>query len=226
MESTIKHCIINAGIGGWYPKGSERLERSLIYHGFTGDILIWKNEWPNDNFDKSCVYNIKAAAFEEAIKRGYTHILWMDCSTWIVNDIMPIFDKINEKGWYITSSGYNCAQVCNDNSLEYFEITRDIAEHIKDTSTCCFGINVSNPIGQLFAEKFIQAAKDGVFSGSREHDNQSLDKRFLFHRQDQSVASLICGKLGMDLVPINVEICYYADMRPLPEHAIVTLRGM
>lgn len=226
MESTIKHCIINAGVGGWYPKGSDRLERSLIHHGCTGDILIWRDEWPNDNYDKSCIYNIKAAAFEEAIKRGYTHIFWMDCSTWIVNDIAPLFDIINEKGWYITSSGYNCAQTCNDNSLKYFELTRDEAEKISDTSTCSFGINISNPKGEQFAKMFIESAKAGVFGGSRLHDGQSSDPRFQFHRQDQSAASLICGKLKMGLRPINVEICYYADMRPLPESAIITLRGM
>jgi hypothetical protein len=226
MESTIKHCIINAGIGGWYPKGSERLERSLIYHGYTGDILIWKNEWPNDNYDKSCIYNIKAAAFEEAIKRGYTHIFWMDCSTWIVYDIAPLFDKLNEKGWYITSSGYNCAQTCNDKSIEYFGFTRDEAEKIKDTSTCSFGVNINNPKGEEFAKLFIQSAKDGIFGGSRLHDGQSSDPRFMFHRQDQSAASLIAGKLEMELSPINVEICYYADNRPLPESTIITLRGM
>lgn len=226
MESSVKHCVINAGFGGWYPEGSKRLERSLIYHGFTGDILIW-NGWPNDNYDKSCIYNIKAAAFEEAIKLGYTHIFWMDCSTWIIKDMAPLFDIINEKGWYITSSGYNCAQTCNDKSLKYFGLTRNEAEAMPDTSTCCFGINYQNPKGEQFINQFIQSAKDGIFGGSRLHDGQSSDPRFMFHRQDQSVASLLAGKLEMNLVPINVEICYYADMaKPLPESAIVTLRGM
>ena len=42
MESSVKHCIINASNGaGWYPKGTKRLKESLIYHGFNGDIITF-----------------------------------------------------------------------------------------------------------------------------------------------------------------------------------------
>jgi hypothetical protein len=47
--------------------------------------------------------------------------------------------------------------------------------------------------------RFFQAAKDRAFAGSREHGGQSQDPRFLFHRQDQSAASLIAGTSGMRL---------------------------
>lgn len=202
--------VINACVGeGWYPKGSERLKNSLVHHGWAGDVLQWINEWPNDNYDKSCPYNVKAAAFEEAINQGYTHILWLDSSVWAIKQIMPIFDIINEDGYYFWKSGYNCAQVCSDKCLEYFKTDRNKAEKYKDSSTSMMGVNMANPQGNEFITRWIQSAKDGVFSGSRFHDGQSQDTRFLFHRQDQSAASMIIGDMNLKMHNPNRYSAYY-----------------
>lgn len=223
MESSIKHCIINVGIGAWYPTGSKRLERSLIYHGYTGDILIW-NEWPNDNYDKSCPYNAKAAAFEEAIKLGYTHIGWLDCSCWAVSDPNKFLNIINNDGYFLgENTGYNCAQVCNDKCLEYFGVSRDAAEKIPDTLTGCFGVNMGNPVGKFFIEDWIQAAKDGIFVSSRFHNNESQDPRFLFSRQDQMCASILAHRHGMKLGDF-FEIADYGATGK--ENVIFALRGL
>lgn len=223
MELQNKHCIINASNGnGWYPRGTKRLKNSLIHHGFNGDVLSWY-DWPNDEFDKSCPYNIKASAFVEAIRLGYTHILWLDCSVWAVGDINKIFDTINEQGYYLQCSGYNCAQTCNDDSLKYFALTRDSAEKINDCSSAVLGVNLRDDKGKVFMETFIQSARDGIFKGSRLHDNQSIDPRFLFHRQDQSCASLIAGILGMEFN--NEKYAEYYSEK-LNESTILTMRGM
>lgn len=225
MESTIKACIINAAIGGWYPQGQKRLVRSLNMHGFNWDVLTW-TDWPNDNYDKSCNYNVKAAAFEEALKLGYTHILWLDCSVWAVRNPNPIFDIINETGYYFWLNGYNCAQECSDKCLEYFGVSRDQAEQWQIASTSMFGVNITNPIGAEFIEQFIQSAKDGVFMGSRFHDNQSSDPRFLWHRQDQSAASIILNQLGCYIHPQNIYSMYHSDDAVVPKTVIFQMRGM
>lgn len=211
MDSANKAVIINAALGGWYPQGQKRLIRSLNVHGYPWDVMTWCNEWPNDNYDKSCPYNVKAAAFEEAIKAGYTHIIWADCSMWLQNPIEPLFDFINQQGYYLGQSGFNCAQSCSDKCLEYFGITRDEAEYIPDCQSGLFGVYIDNPIAKQFIETWIQSAKDGAFIGSRLHDNQSLDPRFLFHRQDQSCASIIAGKLGMKLRLFGNYVSYYPN---------------
>jgi hypothetical protein len=223
MDVINKACIINAAIGGWYSKGQKRLVRSLNFHGFNWDILTW-TDWPNDSFDKSCNYNVKAAAFEEAINQGYTHILWLDCSVWAVKDPNPIFDIINETGYYFLANGYNCAQECSDTCLNYFEVSRDEAEHMPIAGTGIFGINITNPIGKEFIERFLQSAKDKVFHGSRFHDNQSSDPRFLWHRQDQSAASIIANQLGCDIDKLGNLCSYYK--RQLAKSVIFTIRGM
>ena len=223
MESTIKHCVINAGIGAWYPQGTKRIERSLNYHGFVVDFLGW-NEWPNDNFDKSCIYHMKASAFEQAINAGYKLILWMDCSAWAIKSITPIFDIINTQGYYFQRSGYNCAQTCNDFSLNYFGINRDTAETYHDTATGVFGVNLDNPQGLEFITRWINAEYDGVFIGSRHHDSQSTDPRFLFHRQDQSAASLIINQMQLNQHNFGEYVTYYSPQ--MPDSVCIALQGM
>ena len=223
MESSIRHCVINCGIGSWYPKGSERLAKSLNYHGYSGDVFTWRN-FPNKNYDESCLYNVKAAAFEEAIAMGYTHILWMDCSAWCIGNIEPIFDIINEMGYFLLRSGYNCAQTCSDKCLESFDVTRDIAESFNDASSGVMGVNTQNPEALLFIQKFIKSAKDGVFSGSKNHDGQSEDHRFLFHRHDQSAAGIIANQMGLYMFDLNIHVSYYSPK--MPETTIIALRGL
>lgn len=194
-------CFLNAGIGQWYSTGSERLAGSLRLHGFPGDVITWIDQWPNHGFSKDCIYNVKAAAFEEAIKRGYRTLIWGDSSIYALKPTQPFVDRIKADGYWFGMSGYNCAQVCSDKQIQYFGVSRDWAAAIPDTATGLFGVNLDNPLAAKFVELWIKAAHDGVFSGSRFHGGQSKDKRFKFGRQDQATASLICGTLGMTLSP-------------------------
>lgn len=222
MESHVKYCVINAGTGQWYVRGSKRLERSLNFEGFGGDILIW-SDFPTDVYDKNCAYNIKAACLEEAINRGYTHVLWADCSMWAVGNVDKLFDYINDEGFYAETNGNNCAQECNDYIINHYQITRDEAEAIPMCSSGLLGVNINNPKGKAFAEEWIEAAKSGLFNGSRNHDGQSQDKRFLHHRQDQSAASLLCNKLGIKLLTLGTFWEYYPKTK---DSTIFLCRGM
>ena len=65
---------------------------------------------------------------------------------------------------------YDC---CSDNCLKYFNVSRDEAEKYQDCSTSMFGFNLENGRAKLFIERWLKSAKDGVFNGSRLHDNQS-----------------------------------------------------
>lgn len=225
MDSKTKHCIINGHDNrGWYQQGAKRLERSLVYHGFNGDFISLDYSEHKD-YDETCPYTLKAIALERAINKGYKRIMWLDCSVWAINDPNPIFDVITHEGWYFWKSGYNCAQSCSDKCLEYFKASRDEAEKMIECSTSMFGLNMDNPKSIEFAKRFIQSSKDGAFHGSRLHDNQSEDKRFLFHRQDQSAASIILNQLEMTIHEPNIYSCYY-DAKNMNESIIFTMRGM
>ena len=221
--------LVNAGVNHWYPKGSERLRKSICETSPSVETLIYSG-FPNDVFVKSNPYNIKASAIFEASKRtigGFKEsFLWADCSVWAIKDISPIFDIIERDGHYLLSSGYNAAQTCSDKCLDYFGFTRDEAEKIPDSSTMVFGLDLNTKIGEDFFIKFIRASYDGVFNGSREHDNQSQDPRFLFHRQDQSAATCIAHKLGMKLHSFGEHVAYDQDGVTPPESVVMLARGM
>jgi hypothetical protein len=198
MENLNRAVIISAGIGGWYGQGVQRLERSLIFEGWGGNILTWKDDYPPDSHRHEDVpYYMKIAAFEEALRQGYTHILWVDASFWAVKRPDKMFDLINDQGYYFFSSGYNLAQSVNDTALEYVELSRDVAEGINEWASGCVGINFNNDDGKNLYNRWKQLMDAGLSKGSRLHDNQSADPRFLFHRQDQSCLSLAIWELGL-----------------------------
>lgn len=199
--------IISAGIGGWYAKGVERLERSLNFVGWAGEVKTWKNEYPPSSYMHEDVpYYFKIAAFEWARKNGYTHVLWVDASFWAVKNPMPVFDLICDQGYYAFRSGYNLAQSVNDKSLYYTSISRDFAESINEYASGCVGFDFTNESARSLYDTWKTYMDCGLSKGSRNHDNQSEDKRFLFHRQDQSCLSLamhhqkLNSQLEMDFV--------------------------
>jgi len=206
-----------------YTYHQEKLGKSLAKH-FDGDFLSWTT-FPNNNYNKENPYNVKAAAFEEAIKKGYKQILWVDCPVIALKSVSPIFDSIHKNG-YLTmkNSNFNCAQTCSDACLAYFKVTRDQAEKFQEHASGVIGIDMENPKGKKLIEKFIKACKDGACDGSREHDGQSNDPRFKFHRQDQSVISLAANTLGLNYTMVwdNELISLYPERVKDKEKIILT----
>jgi len=227
MESNKKAVLINASWGAWYPRGSARLERSLIYHGWNYDMKIWKDEIINDFFKKNFPYTIKAAAFMQAMLDGYTHILWMDCSQWVVRDPNKLMDIIDDEGGLFIKSGYNLAQTSADTDLSWAKVSRDEAEKMPELWSCIFGVNLETEQGRNFARHFIEAYHAGVFDTPREHSGRSQDPRFLHARQDQTAVSWAFHKSGYAKLrePREILHSYYPGEVETDEQ-IVRMRGM
>lgn len=205
-----KPCIINVGVGGWYKAGSERLERSLIHHGYAGDMIFWRDEYPpgcpphNEN-----PYAFKIYAFREAFRRGYKIVCWLDCSFWSIKNPMPIFDIISDNGNFAFRSGYNCAQTCSDILLSSVGVSRDDAERMPETATGIVGINIDNPEGKKVFEHWEYFCDTGLFINSRNHNPlDSPDPRFLHGRQDQSAYSMALYKAGVQFSYVDY-VAYY-----------------
>lgn len=234
MESTVKACIVTACTPGFahgvpvqgspYQRGQDRLVNSLIHHGFSYDILAFP-DWPNNEYGR-VPYNIKASAIHEAMKRGYTRILWLDSSVWAVQNPNKIFEVINTEGWYFWRSGFNCAQVSNDAALKYHGISRNEAEGIHDCSSSMLGLHLDNPKAQGFAKAWLKSAKDGLWATSREHAGGSQDRRYQFDRQDQTHASLLIRKFGMTLHDPGAYSQYANDKGIYPDSVIFVMRGI
>lgn len=209
MENIQKAVIISCGIGNWYPHGIRRLERTLNFEGASMEIMTW-DDYPTPDCPKheEVPYYFKIAAFEEAIKRGFTHILWVDASFFCVKNPMRMFDIINEQGFWFFSSGYNLAQSVNDYALQFVGRTRDEAEQQTEWASGCVGVNLENPDGKKLYERWKYYMDAGLSIGSRLHDNQSSDPRFLFHRQDQSCLNLAIWELGLKNEKVNDMVAY------------------
>lgn len=207
----IKPCLISVGIGGWYAAGVERLERSVIFNGFGGDILSWKNEYPPNSFNHTDnPYAFKVFAFQEAFNRGYKVVLFCDASLYAIKDPMPIFDYVNDNGLYFFKSGYPISATATDNLLNYSGLIRENLVDVPEFATGCVGINISNPNGSKFFERWKQMMYDGMFKGSRTHDtNDSAHPLFKFSRQDQSAASIALHELGIKTSGENENWCSY-----------------
>lgn len=222
-----KCVIINAAIGKWYPKGQQRLLESLRNVGYSGNIMTWSNEPINEYYDEVCPYTIKAAAFYEAQKAGYKHIVWLDCSIYAIREINSFFDLLASDAYYFWKSGWNLAQSSNDYAIQYYGYTRDEAEKLPECASSIIGLNMDNPKCQNWLELFLKSAKDNVFHGSRFHDNQSSDPRFKFHRQDQTAASFSFYKSGMEkMYEQDVLSAYVYDNKTYAESVYFLLKGM
>lgn len=223
MESN-KICIVSAGIGGWYSRGLDRLEKSLNYHGFAGDWLCFRELPPGSPSHSLNPYAFKIYVIQEVIKMDYTHVLWLDASFWAIKDPMPVFDYINSVGLFTFPTGYNLAQSCNDRILEYAGITRDEAELIPEHASGAVGFNFTNPLHVKIFERWSEYMEAGMFKGSRNHDKQSSDPRFLHHRQDQSALSLVLHENGL-LPPVTDFVAYYKTGHD-PEKCVFFIRGL
>lgn len=226
MENINKAVIINCGISHWYGIGSRRLEKSLNFVGWAGQTLIWADEYPPNSYKhEDYPYYMKIAAFEEAIKQGFTHILWCDSSMWAVSNPVKMFDIISEQGYYFFSSGYNLAQSVNDTALAAVGLDRDNAEQVNEWASGLVGIRIDNPDGKKLYERWKELMDAGLSKGSRLHDNQSSDKRFLFHRQDQSCLSLAAWQLGLSNTK-GLDMVSYKNTGYNPEQIIFFIESL
>ena len=215
-------CVINAIVGNQTPRQKQYVKdqvelRKTFQRHFKGKLLTWRG-FPNDSYDKNNLYNVKASAFEEAIREGCTQILWVDAPVVALKDVTPLFDLIKRDGYLmIKNYKWNCAESVNDTCLEYFGVSRDEAEGVHEHASGVIGIDIENVNGSHLLWHFLTAMGDGAGNGSRIHDNQSADPRFKFHRQDQSVLSMSAHKLGLsyNLVWDTGPIC----LKPTKVHA-------
>lgn len=221
-------CIVNVGVGGWYPKGSERLRRTLAEVGEDANQFIYIDRLPIGAVPHSSnMYAYKAVALDRAASYGYRYLIWLDSSIYSVKPLLDIWNKIEQDGYYFVNNGFNLAQTATNRLLNAFGITRDHASQVPEITTCCFGLDIGTDRGDAVLKQFLSAAKQGLFNGNRERDpNDSEDPRFLFCRHDQSALSLIADLFNMKPnANYNEHLAYRNDDHPLPESVCVVNWG-
>jgi len=225
-------CILNVSCGGWYPRGQHRLFESLDQFGFKGKKLFWKDRFPPGCPDhKKIPYAFKPYAFLEAKRRGYDIALWIDSALWAIKPIDYYLDKILKDGHVLLNNGWKTGQWCSDAALKTLRITREEAMDMPHLMANVMGLDFRNKRSIDFFEEWFRLSNDGItFPGSWTNKNNevSKDPRVLGHRHDQTAASVISIRLGMNWTIDNTGVFYY-DGRPMeqvPSNIILLARGM
>jgi hypothetical protein len=184
---------------GNYYKGLCRLGESLRGN-FDGDFFGFMGEHsvgaPKHHANH---YAFKIYAIDHVKKLGYRQILWLDSSVWAIKNVYPVFHKIQDQGYIMQEAGQFVGQWCNQRTLDYAGLTREIA----NTMPCygnagLLGLNFESAIADIFFNRWKKYMEDGQFNGSWKD-----------HRHDLTCGSIIANDLGMKYEPGN-EILQYA----------------
>jgi len=172
-----------------YKFGQERLKKSYINTHQTDEVhlltYIGEGAVGSPSHEKN-PYAFKIYAIEDAYKMGFTKVLWLDSSIVFVKNSKPIFDWIDEKGFFFEEAGHWTGSWSNDRTLDYFKITREEAMTMPMFSAGFTGLDLNNPITMEFFQRWKQSMLDGQFVG--EWSN---------HRHDMTCASIIANQMGL-----------------------------
>lgn len=199
-------CVLNVSVGGWFPLGQERQEKSIMHVGCTYDYAKWTNVYPlGCPSHEERPYAFKAFALEWARNAGYASCLWLDSSMYAQRPLFPIWEYIEKNGYMFTMDGTSVSISIADVSLKKLEMTRDEVEKIPCLFAGCTGLSFIHDDGNEFLDKWKDFVTDPEVNppGSRFNKNQewSKDPRCLYNLGEQASASILRHRMGLKSVP-------------------------
>jgi hypothetical protein len=206
--------ILNFAKGGWYPRGQERLKHSLqsIHTAIPGWFATSELELDCPTHELS-PYAFKPAIFEKVRQQGFRSALWCDAAVWAIKPLEPIFEYIERVGHVLFFNGM-VGNWSTDRALESFDIDRDTAMGINEIMGCCMGLDFTSERSLEFLQIWLEKSRDGkTFPGDWNNDFQqcSKDPRCRGHRHDQTAASIIAWRLGMEKIVAHETFFQYYE---------------
>ena len=222
--------VVNVSTGP-YVKGQQRLTEWLTANK-QADYFIWNDR---KGLPAGCPshaevpYAFKAFALRDAIAAGAKTLLWCDASIKPIRDLGPLWERIEEKGYWIGRNGWTNYEWTADsaypdlfpkiNELGWdIHTMRAINRDIPHVVAGSFGISMEHPTGRaIFAEYFRLASETKAFCGPWINLNHGRDvpprpseptgtregfcgpNDVLGHRHDQTALSVIAWRLGCEL---------------------------
>lgn len=221
----MRQAVINFAQGAWYPRGQERLRKSLINTGFTGTFIGYTDHAAIYSPPHSKVpYAFKTFALMDACRRGYKQVIYVDSSIYAVKPWKPIWDIIDQQGYFIEEAGHWVGTWTKDSVLQKMGITRDEAMKLPMFTAGFTGLNFDRSIGVNFLMEWHKYSKDGEsFCGTwgNENGQMSKDLRCKGHRHDMSVASILAHKLGMKMSKGGTYLAYIGKGYGTPRSSVV-----
>jgi hypothetical protein len=173
---------------GNYLNAQIRLEHSAYNNADKSfDFICFQNESQvNAPPHHDNPYAFKIYAIEKLREMGYTEIFWMDASLVMVADFSPIWEWIWQKGFFFEEAGHWAGSWCNQDTLNYFGITKEQAMTMPMFAAGYCGFDFKNAKAQEFFAEWKESMLNGCFRGS-----------WTDHRHDMTCASIIAHKHDM-----------------------------
>jgi hypothetical protein len=186
VPKPIQHtrCIVNVATT---PYWNGQIRQATMLDEFTNvPYKHYKTEPPGAPLHYENPYAFKIYAIEAARDQGFEQILWLDASVYPVKTIDPVWDWLTEKGIFMEEAGHYVGQWCNQQTLDYFNITREEAMKMPMFSAGFVGFDFRRKVSVEFFEKWKASMLAGMFKGD-----------WTEHRHDMTVGSIIANQMGI-----------------------------
>ena len=214
----MRRAVVNVSTGR-FEQGGIRLYAALGES--SPDVIrkFWFEIPPGWPTHKEKPYAFKAYALLEASKEADL-LLWCDAAVIPVRPLAPLWQRIEEDGYWIAVNGWTNYEWTADSAYAdlFPTLSIDAAREINKTFPqilgTSFGLNVRSDIGAAFLEEFYRLAQTNSFcgpwgntrsaKGPKYHESMMGDcgpADVLGHRHDQTAASMLAWKLKMKLTP-------------------------
>jgi hypothetical protein len=213
-----KRVILNVA-DGRYTQYQDRLLGSLNAVKNDVPLLLWRDQFPPGSPPHQIhPYVFKLFAIREAIKAGYTSILWVDSGVWFIQHPHLLFERIEAEGHLFYIDADRLGSWSSDAAIEVFGMTRDqiFEKDMRLLSGTMYGFDTANPKTAEFLRQWWRHWEIGTFAGHylneavaadvqgvRRHNKTvgfvSDDPRCQGHRMDETVASFLAYQMDMKL---------------------------
>lgn len=131
---------------------------------------------------------LKAAAAQHSV------LLWLDaCMVPGPRLLEDLWQKIEKEGIWFAQNGWKNSEWTCEAAYPLLGVTHEENDQIEHVVAGCFGLDMRSAIGQAFLSEYLRLAQNGSFRGPSYGDKGTV------HRQDQTAASVICHRLGVQL---------------------------
>jgi len=214
-----KRCVLNVATGSYLPQQT-RLTDSLAEVGWTDGVMTWTDRLPTGSppHDQA-PYGFKVYAIAEALKRGYTSVLWLDAPCYAVKPLGPVFETLERLGHLFVGGDERLGNWASDACLQAFGLTRDQAIEMPLLNGAFIGLDLEHARTREWFRRLLQQCEAGLFKGAaltehappdvrarnvdKDTGHLSDDPRCWGHRHDEAVGSCLAQLLGMELSPLG-----------------------
>ncbi len=201
--------VVNVSSGIYLP-GQARLAQAV---GIQAKMITWRDTLPLFSPPHELIpYAFKAWALKAAAEaHGATTLLWCDACMLPVKPLGPIFELIEQQGYFIMNNGWINGEWTADSAYSDLKVTREENWKIKHVVAGIFGVNLKSEVGCQILSEYFRLANTKAFCGPTWNANHPKyrrnrgaypcgDETVRGHRHDQTSLSVIAWRFGCRLI--------------------------